>query len=183
MLGKTLILVLLTILSSNTHAEIIADNETLKTIYEQDQLDRGAKVIDWSEVRVRDDKRREQTLIMLRTGELRTAKDYLHAAMIMQHGRSAEDFKVANGLARISMTIDPSNTQARWLTAASWDRMLTSKNMPQWYGTQYRLSEHSGQYELFPIDETAVSDEDRVAMSVPVLQDKLDFLKKLSNEL
>ncbi len=39
---------------------------------------------------------------------------------------------------------------------------------PQWYGTQY-LRDNSGKVTLYTVDESAVTDADRVALAAPTL--------------
>jgi len=63
---------------------------------------------------------------------------------------------------------DPLDRSARWLKAASRDRLLLRQKMPQWYGTQY-VRDTSGKWALGQIDETAVTDDERVQLAVPTL--------------
>ena len=177
---KRAFVIFLMLLPLGGSAEPNVDNERLTEIYEQDQADRRARPIDWSVVGPRDKARRMEVLELLRSGDARTANDFYHAAMIMQHGDSVEDYQLANSLARFSMTLDPSNTRARWLTAASWDRILMSKEMPQWYGTQYRQPSPGSPFELWPVEEAAVSDEEREAMNVPSLQEAKERLLQIN---
>ena len=146
-----------------------ADSAELTRLYDEDQSDRDAAVgsIDWTRVGSRDAARRERVDALLRTGALHSARDYLHAAMIFQHGTQFADVRLAQALAILAMTIDPGNEQARWLTAACLDRMLVYKVQAQWYGTQY-ASDDAGIY-LHPVADSAVNDEERRALHVPTL--------------
>ncbi len=85
------------------------DNPELARIYEEDQADRhGAPDdIDWSEVGPRDEQRRARVLELLTAGEVRSAADYFHAAMVFQHGSSLEDFQRAHDLAVEAVKLDP----------------------------------------------------------------------------
>jgi len=63
----------------------------LREIYRADQDDRKAGAhdydkIDWSVVTPRDEARRERVKQLEAAGQLRSADDFYHAAMIMQHG-------------------------------------------------------------------------------------------------
>src|SRR5262249_17285939 len=77
------------------------------------------------------------------------------------------DVRLAQALAILAVTLDPGNEQARWLTAASFDRMLVYKTQAQWYGTQYSADD-SGVY-LYPVADGAASDDERIKLQVPTL--------------
>ena len=143
-----------------------ASNAQLTHLYNEDQSDREGDV-DWPRVLTRDGVRRAQVNTMLQEGTLHSAQDYLHAAMICQHGSRFEEARLAQALAIVAMTIDPHNEQARWLAAASLDRMLTYKHQPQWYGTQYS-ADAKGVY-LYPTSDQAVTDDERRELHAPTL--------------
>lgn len=42
-------------------------------------------------------------------------------------------------------------------------------NRPQWYGTQFSKKPATGLWALYPVDETAVTDEQRAQHGVPTL--------------
>ncbi|MEO8316406.1 MAG: hypothetical protein ABI645_16630, partial [Pseudomonadota bacterium] len=92
------------------------------------------------------------------------------AALVMQHGDTVEEIRLAHSFASIASAIDPLDRSARWLKAASWDRMLLRQKKPQWYGTQY-VQDSTGKVVLDKIDESAVTDADRTEMAVPTLAD------------
>jgi hypothetical protein len=156
--------------SDNTRAR--ADNGELAELHAEDQADRnlGYEDIDWSVVSERDEKRRSRALELLRLGELHTSEDFRRAALIFQHGATVEDARLALSLAWVAASIDPDNDKAKWLTAAAWDRLMMWQGQPQWYGTQFR-KEEDGQWRLYPIDEDAVTDEQRQALKVPTLDE------------
>ncbi len=160
-------------------AEEDANNSRAAELYRQDQAERHA-IMDtgtqgWSkqqtnELRTNDARRREEMLDLLRAGGLHTSRDFLHAAMIFQHGTNAADYRLAHGLAVVSAALNPDNRLAQWMVAASWDRYMRHRGRPQWYGTQYTLSD-SGQKTLAPMDESAVSDEERSQHGISALQE------------
>ncbi|PJK10916.1 hypothetical protein CO608_00060 [Lysobacteraceae bacterium NML08-0793] len=158
----------------------LADNPELKALFEQDQADRNQANADWQAVNQRDAERRSRVLAMLKTGRLRTANDYRHAAFIQQHGDGAEDYRLAHALATIAMTLEDSQ-QNRWITAASWDRLLMSHIEPQWYGTQMR-GDADGMY-LFPVNPTAVSEQQRKHMSGQSLAERHVKLETMAREI
>jgi hypothetical protein len=86
----------------------------------------------------------------------------------MQHGDTLEEIRMAHALATIAASIDPLDRSARWLKAASWDRLLLRQKKPQWYGTQY-VRQGNGKWALGQMDESAVTDADRIELAVPTL--------------
>ena len=161
----------------------LTDNNTLTAIYEEDQADRdsGFDEIDWDEVNERDADRRLRTLEILRQGEVSTSEDFLHAAYIFQHGSTVEDFRLALSLAWIAAMIDPKNEEAKWLTASAWDRLLKEEGQPQWYGTQIEKFGNSP-WQIYKLQEGAVSDEQRIQMSVPTLEETLNGVREMNGE-
>jgi hypothetical protein len=75
---------------------------------------------------------------------------------------------MAHAFATIAAALDPLDRSARWLKAASWDRMLLRQKKPQWYGTQY-VRDAGGRWALYQLDESAVTDADRVELAIPTL--------------
>ena len=160
------------------------DNAKLKQLYEEDQSDRrpGPNKIDWAVVGPRDIEREKVVLEIIGSGGLGTANDYYRAAMVFQHGRTAEDIALAHSLATIAWRLDSSHVGARWLTAAAWDRLLMRKKRPQWYGTQFTKNSDSGKWELYQVDEDAVSDQERERMGVPPLSAARERANRLNAE-
>ena len=165
---------LLLILSASmplAFAQIIESNQELADLGIQDQSDRrpGGNAIDWSVVRKNDQGRRERVLALLRDGRVRSSNDFYSAALIFQHGETPEEAMLAHSLAMVSATLNPDNSQARWLAAAAWDRYMLRLNRPQWYGTQFSKNPDTGLWVLYAVDETAVTDEQRAQHGVPTL--------------
>ena len=180
MVRKTLIALALTFVSFATLAQTPIDNQRLAEIFKEDQAARQSMPIDWAKVAPMDKAHHEEVLSLLRSGQVRTSNDLYHAAIVMQHGDTTEDYQLAFGLSRLSATLDPSNKSAKWLSAASWDRALKSKNLPQWYGTQYFSPSLGAPIELYKVDESIVSDAERAAMNVPSLQQAKDMLLQIN---
>lgn len=116
-----------------------------------------------------DAKRRAALLQLMKAGDIRTANDYLDAAVIFQHGPSLADTRLAMALATLSHRLDPSNQQAGMLLAQAWDRMLERMGRPQWYGTQYVRANTHAPWRLYRVDPTAVTDKQRKALGLPTL--------------
>lgn len=155
------------------------DHPRLAEIHRADQAARATSPIDWSTVAAMDAAHREEVLALLRAGEVRTANDLFHAAMVMQHGNETSDYQLAFSLARLSMALDPSSRRARWLTAAAWDRILMSKGVPQWYGTQFQSPGAGEPMTLYPVHESAVTDAERAAMNVPSLEEARKMAQRI----
>ncbi|MEM9940907.1 MAG: hypothetical protein AAF939_04915 [Planctomycetota bacterium] len=145
------------------------DNKVLVGLFDADQADRKAGSMN-SEIINRDKERRSKALEELRGGRLKTASDFYHAAMVFQHGHSADDLRLAFSLAWTSAQIEESE-RALWLSAAAWDRLMMRLEKPQWYGTQYVSDKTDSQFRLYEIDEKAVTDEERTRFHVPVLSE------------
>ena len=98
--------------------------------------------------------------------------------MIFQHGARVADSRLAYSLAWISVTLDPLDDKARWLSAAAWDRMMMKQEQPQWYGTQFTRKNENTNWKLYDMAENAVTDEEREAMNVPPLSEAIEQLKQ-----
>jgi hypothetical protein len=148
----------------------------------QDQADRaaGSNKIDWDVVSTRDAARRTEVLQLLNAGDIRSADDFYHAALIFQHGDSIQDTQLALALATTSARMNPSNQQAQVLMAQAWDRILVRSGKPQWYGTQFQRSKTTGKWELFPTDPTAVTEAQRTALGLPTLAETLAHIAQLN---
>jgi len=167
------VLFALCLVCASAFADDLASNAELTELKKQDQAARsgGVNGIDWKVVSSQDAERRKRVADILRAGGVRTSADYFNAALIYQHGQTVDDIRLAYSLANVAATLDPNNKMARWLTAAAWDRMMMRLGKPQWYGTQFNKPQDSETWQLYMIDETAVSDEDRKALGVPALEE------------
>jgi hypothetical protein len=159
-----------------------ADNPTLGSLFQQDQADRDAATIDWQALATRDAARRAQVTTLLEHGEVRSAADHYRAAMVLQHGETLDDFRLANALATIAVAQAPGDAHYRWLAGASWDRLLMRQGQAQWYGTQYKGDATRGFY-LYPVAEDAVTDAQRKAMVGHTLQESRDHVAVAAKEM
>ena len=150
-------------------AAFAQNNSELAQMFAADQAARRSPNIDWEDVRKEDAERRSAVMSILATGGIQTALDYYNAAMIFQHGDSAEEIRLAHAFATISAALG-SSSASNWLMAASWDRLMLQFEQPQWYGTQY-VRDNSGKWVLYEVDPGAVTDEQRAERSVPSLQE------------
>lgn len=149
------------------------DNARLEELFEQDQRDRSGfpdTALSWTEINQRDESRRQEVLAALRQGRLGTARDFYFAAVIYHHGQTADHYRLATSLAWIAASLEPDNETYLWLTASTWDRLMVSRGKPQWYGIQPIIDEAGNIVGRHPIDEEAVTDEERAHFQVMPLE-------------
>jgi hypothetical protein len=145
----------------------VPDSEELRRLHDEDQADRTPRVIDWSVVGPRDRARLKRVKELFATDALRTADDYYHSAMILQHGEAPEDFLLAHEFCVVAMSIGKNDRETRWLAAAAEDRFLMNIGRPQRFGTQFR-SEGAGPLRLYTVSDE-MTDALRRLMGVPTL--------------
>lgn len=101
----------------------------------EDQADRSSQPIDWDAVTPRDRARRAAVIALVRSRPLRTSGDHFHAALVMQHGETREDYAAAHILSTRGLQLAPSDVNLQRMVAASWDRMMHKMGHKQWFGT------------------------------------------------
>lgn len=105
----------------------------------------------------------------LKVSQISMPDSLYYAAFIFQHGNCAEHYDLAHQLAEEALR--RGYTRARWISAASLDRALMSRGLPQKYGTQY-ISSGEGRLELYQYDPRT-TDEERQQYDVPPLHELL----------
>ena len=155
-------------------AQAVTDNPELAAIFQADQAARQGQMA--RDVGERDAERRRRVEGIIAAGQMRTAADHFHAAMVFQHGGSPDDYMRAHELAKRAAELDPSHRSAKWLSAAAMDRYLLSVGRPQVYGTQFMVVQDV--WVLQEIDESAVTDEQRAALGVPPLAQARERARK-----
>jgi len=114
---------------------------------------------------------------LLDDGQVRTAADFYHAAMILQHATLPEHNHLGFELAR--RAADAGHPGARWLAAAAMDRWLMKKGLPRKFGTQY--VDDGGVWDLHWVDPAATDDE-RAEWDVPTLTEAYELLAAMNEE-
>ena len=160
--------------------EQAADNQELAEMYAQDQEVRQRLL---AELKPKEDgsfsvppelvmamvsgdaQRLARTEEMFRTGALKTAQDYYHAAFIFQHGKEPESYLRAHHAALVAMKLGHEN--ASWIAAASLDRYLVNIGQPQIYGTQSK--NENGQTVVSEADPDIMPNRERGMLDVPPL--------------
>ncbi len=144
------------------------DNEELTRLFTQDQSDRrppDGKTIDWKIVTPRDRYRIERVKELYQADSLHTGKDYFHAAMILQHASTPDDYLLAHELAVVAISLREEG--AKWLAAATEDRFLMNIGRPQRFGTQY-IANNNQPLHLYQVSP-GVTDGLRRALNVTSL--------------
>jgi tetratricopeptide (TPR) repeat protein len=164
----------------NVDAFLRSSNPELLAAYLGDRGDRSAPIEDVEAVKRRDEMRRNVVHIALSRGLVRTADDYLHAALVMQHGDTDEDFALARELARKAVELRPWLAEARYLYAAATDRHLHAIGKPQIFGTQYRQVD--GKWTLEPFAPTAITDDERARWRAHSVAERMRFIDRLNEQ-
>jgi hypothetical protein len=165
------------LLGSTMLGQTPVDNSALTQLFTVDQNARKAPNIDWVKLTAQDEERRKQVHQMLETGEIRTANDYFHAALIYQHGQKPEDFLLAHALAVDAISLGGKN--ARWLAAATLDRYLRSISKPQIYGTQFEANQKKI-WTQQTLDPSLVTDSVRAAVCVVPAAEQTKILQDVN---
>ena len=164
----------------NRERYLAGANRELYALYAADQADRtGVRYedVDWTSVRARDGDRRGRVIELMQQGAAHIAVDYLHAAMVLQHGNGTADYELANQWAKEAARLAPMDPRARWLVVATTDRALMSAGKPQRFGTQYHKVD--GHWALYDVDPS-VTDEERMAWKAPPLDVARDRVRQLN---
>jgi hypothetical protein len=146
-----------------------ADDAELARLYQEDQADRSPKAgapIDWEKVSPRDRARESRVKELYAADRLRTGADYYHAAMVLQHAGTPEDYLLAHEFCVAALA--QGEARAKWLAAATEDRYLMTINRPQRFATQFRSDGPDKPMRLYQVDP-AVTDGLRRALDVPPL--------------
>lgn len=164
--------------------------EEIRLLYEADQVDRvkiessGSGTWQMQEmikISQRDTERRKRTQELLNYGKLRSADDYYHAAMVMQHGDKADEFLLSHILATASLKLG--REKSAWLVAASLDRYLMKIGQPQIFGSQFNNPQPTdpSKWTNEPYNEKLVSDSLRRIYYQPTLEEIRNRLELLKN--
>ncbi len=167
-------------LDRKTAARRARQNQELSRLYAEDQADRagGFASIDWSKVTPRDHAREKRIDEIVASGKARVADDWFHAAMVHQHGDGLESIRKAHSYALAASAIDPAFKSARWLAAASEDRLLVRQGKKQRWGTQYSKKGDGVPWKLDDY-EPATTDEERAVWNVPPIAESLERAKHM----
>jgi hypothetical protein len=114
------VIVAVMILGLPVKAESPADNGQIEELFRLDQQDRTGTKIDWREVRACDISRQDAVRAMMLDGQWRTMADFYRATMILRHGSSGDDPRLAYPLISLAASINPTDGRYRLLAAVMW---------------------------------------------------------------
>ncbi|WP_052247526.1 hypothetical protein [Brevundimonas nasdae] len=144
-------------------------NEELAALYEADQAPRQTSAPLGLMVGEQDRARRARVRELMAQGALTSGRDYFNAAMIFQHGDTANDYLLAHALATTAIAMN--EPMASWLAAASLDRYLQNIGQSQIYGTQFQIPD-VGDVTQGAYDRDLLPDAARAAVGVPSLAEQ-----------
>ncbi|PPA69539.1 hypothetical protein [Jeotgalibacillus proteolyticus] len=141
-------------------------NKELKQLFDEDQQDLRTMPHDRIE---RDRKRRSRVKLIIDGGSATDGIDFIHAAIIYQHGESLEDFWQAYQLSLKAVEL---GFKPKWLAAVALDRWLLKQGKPLKYGNQ--VVEFGGVYRI-PKIEQETKDEVREHWDIPSFEELFSF--------
>ena len=151
-------------------AASVPDNPEMAAIFAADQAvrqDVAAILAGGREnamrIHAEDAQRREEVKALLDAGALRTAADFYAAALVYQHGDTAQDYLMAHTLAVAAL--GEGSTESPWLAAATLDRYLHKIGQPQIYGTQTMVRRGEPPTHE-PFDHALIPDSIRTVLGV-----------------
>ena len=135
-------------------AQAVVSRE-LAELYRDDQKDQNDPT--WTadndvEFSKRQKIRRDRVMQYVTTGQLASAEDWNHAAMLLQHGQSADDYLLAHVLA-----VPPATQKlpfSEFMSAATLDRFLQTVGRPQIFATQTAGADPATAPLMEPFDDS-----------------------------
>ena len=168
------------------------NNKKLEKIFLQDQNERHSwknNKVFIDKVRKNDIKRKSKVNKLLINKKLKTGNDFYNAAMIFQHGESIKDFRKAKYLSQKSMNLG--FEKAKWLFAASTDRLLMFQGKKQKYGTQFQYftkiikskkNPLKKKWILYKFDKR-ITDKTRAKFNVQPIKDSINKVSQMNKRL
>lgn len=153
-------------------------SKELKELYESDQKDQNDELWNESsddEFSRRQKERRDRVMAVIEAEMLADLKDWNHAAMLLQHGQSADDFLLAHILSLPPAIAD--EPFARFMCAATLDRFLQTCGRAQIFTTQSGAADPSVYAPIEPFDDS-MSESLRAVFGLPPLPGREEAQKK-----
>ena len=155
------------IAAARARAGATKDHAELEALRTADQADREPPMDQAKQqlMMKNDPARRARVLDMVGTGALATGRDFHNAALVLQHGNTVDDFRLAHELSIAAVALG--DTAAVWLLSRTYDRLLLHMGHRQRLNTQYG----GARMTLLPLDTTAVNDRIRRGLGSRALAD------------
>ena len=153
----------------------------LQAIVKADQDDRSGSPdsINWMKVGPRDLQRRMLVAEIFAEGCFREAQDYTAAALVFQHGDTADHFYQTFIWSK--RAVDLGDTKQRWLMAAGLDRFLIRSGQRQLFATQGGKNPGSSCWCLEPVENT-FPDTKRTEYTLRTLDQSMIWINSLNAE-
>jgi len=153
-------------------------NLTLEKLYLEDKKDRKLecdKDFNSTEVDKRDGNRLRQVYKLIKSSKIDVSEIWNchYLALLLQHGNSSDDFKLAHKYAKKAVNMGSNVT--KWLYAATLDRYLLSIGEKQKFGTQFDLS--GDEPKLAPYDDS-ITDLERADYGVAPIKKAVEVYRK-----
>jgi hypothetical protein len=157
-----------------------AKSAELQGIVNADQADRQGPPdkIDWAKVLPRDREREVRVAEIFAEGCFKEAKDYAAAALVYQHGETADH--VYQTFVWAKKAVDLGDSTQKWLTVAGLDRYLVRMGQKQLFATQYGKDTNNPCWCLEPVEPT-FPDSKRIEWAKLGLDQALERLKSYFN--
>lgn len=146
--------------AARTAAAAARNNAEVKTLVDGDQTARQDGSFRTEAGRKADHDRNARMREIMAAGELHTAGDFFNAALVMQHSAGFSGYQLAHELAVCSLLLGDRGS-GRWLSTASYDRMLRSVGHDQRFGTQQTAAGPPVR-----VDEEGICDNVRQALGI-----------------
>jgi hypothetical protein len=158
--------------------DLASVSDTLRMFFEEDQNDRKIRPNDKDFLQKRDEWRIKNVLILKKQNLITFAADKYRASMILYHGKTLEHHELAHELA--TEALEMGYEAARWMVAATQDKLLLSQGKEQKFGTQYKRN-IQGEWELEPCD-TFVTDKERATYDIPPLRETEEKIRRMNEQ-
>jgi len=136
------------------------DNPEVAKMFEEDQKVRQGGMSSPEAIKkmiLEDATRLKRIKELVAENKLTTANDYYAGAFLYQHGQAFEEYQMAHQLAVCSLLLGKND--AKWIGAASYDRMLCSAGHLQRWATQFRV--RGGETTLNPCGDKGINESER----------------------
>jgi len=179
--GSGFIYTIIQILAIQMPSWYIYFMKTIPELYEEDQADRRdtALLQDFGLITKRDAIRLKLAEAIVAKRKLLSGEEYYSLAMLYQHGSTISHSRLAVRYAKRAYEIG--YEKAKWLYAASIDRLLSKQGKSQKYGTQFIKKDTKSKWKLHPVDPT-ITDEERTKWNVPPLAEAKARMKRMNEE-